>query len=458
MNIWINKVISEVPSRDYANSFIFSITHETKGTIFSSLKDTWLDIGQRPISPIYEDLFIISLSIFAVDKRLSRWRTKDKWTRKIKISIPVMQLDKWEQTKSNWNSTLSFLTGDIWDINFRQTDARYGDSSKPSKHPVDISRSTAVSLFSGGLDSFCGAIELLNKGESVCLLGHNEYPKLREQQESLLSLLRSDFPAQFVEFIGFTANSRAPKNYEGIPLKGTENTSRGRSLLFLCAAVSLAGSIGSHIPVYIPENGFIGLNIPLTNSRKGTCSTRTTHPYFIRSFNQILKDVNIENEVINFFAYMTKREIVNRVKEMPSFTNGADLTISCSHPCLQRWKRDGDRTYPKNCGYCYPCLIRRSSLLNVNDENRFYSYDSIDLEFIRQHSSGNRINDLKAMIFSVHRYIQSDDAELKRLIMCSGNLTNEEIDLFLHVYKSTMDDLIQLLSKNRDMKEYIGLS
>lgn len=458
MNIWINKVTNEVPFQDYADSFIFSITHETKGTIFSSLKDTWLDIGQRPISEVYEDLFIISLSVFAVDKRLSRWRTKDKWTRKIRISIPVLQLNKWEQTKSNWNSTLSFLTGDIWDINFRQSDARYGDSSKPSKHPIDISKSTAVSLFSGGLDSFCGAIELLNKGESVCLLGHNEYPKLRDKQESLLNLLRNNYPNQFVEFIGFTANSRAPRNQEETILKGTENTSRGRSLLFLCAAISLAGSIGSHIPVYIPENGFIGLNIPLTNSRKGTCSTRTTHPYFIRSFNEILKTVNIENEVINFFAYMTKREIVNRVKDMPLFSTGADLTISCSHPCLPRWKQDGDRTYPKNCGYCYPCLIRRSSLLDIQDDSRLYSYDSIDLEFIRQHSSGNKINDLKAVISSIYKYIRSDDAELKRLIMCSGNLTSEEIESFLQVYKNTMNDLIQLFSKSTDMKEYIGLN
>ncbi|WP_156989600.1 hypothetical protein [Caproicibacter fermentans] len=173
---------------------------------------------------------------------------------------------------------------------------------------------------------------------------------------------------------------------------------------------------------------------------------------------KILQIVNIENEVINFFAYMTKREIVNRVKDMPLFSTGADLTISCSHPCLPRWKRDGDRTYPKNCGYCYPCLIRRSSLLDIQDDSRLYSYDSIDLEFIRQYSSGNKINDLKAVIASVYKYIQSDDAELKRLIMCSGNLTSEEIELFLQVYKNTMNDLIQLFSKSQDMKEYIGLN
>ena len=73
--------------------------------------------------------------------------------------------------------------------------------------------------------------------------------------------------------------------------------------MFLCIAITVAGIIGDEVPVYIPENGFIGLNIPLTNSRKGSCSTRTTHPYFIKSINEILEDIGIKNKVLNIFAY-----------------------------------------------------------------------------------------------------------------------------------------------------------
>lgn len=457
MNIWINKINDETPSTDYSEAYIFTLNHQIKGTMYTSIKDTWLDIGKQPIDSIYEDLFIITLSIFAVDKRVSRWRTFDKWTRNIKISIPVLNFEKWKEVKPLWNSTLSFLTGDIWDVNFRTTNARYGDSSKPSKYPIDISKSTAVCLFSGGLDSFCGAIELLNRGESICLLGHNEYPKLREKQEVLRDLLRSNYTKQFIEFIDFTANSRAPFNSEGILLKGTENTCRGRSVLFLGAAISIAGALGRKIPVYIPENGFIGLNIPLTSSRKGTCSTRTTHPHFIRMFNRILQSVGIENIVENFFAYKTKRDVVNQVKDSQAFKDGAGKTISCSHPCLPRWKRNGDRTYPKNCGYCYPCLIRKSSLQCIPLNEDLYSYNSVSLDFLRNYSEGRKINDLKAVINSVYRYIHSDDSELRRLIMCTGSLTREEIESFLHVYKSTMNDLVAMFSQDQDMRNYIGL-
>lgn len=32
------------------------------------------------------------------------------------------------------------------------------------------------------IDSFCGAIRLLEEGGSPCLVGHNEYPKLAKRQ------------------------------------------------------------------------------------------------------------------------------------------------------------------------------------------------------------------------------------------------------------------------------------
>lgn len=110
----------------------------------------------------------------------------------------------------------------------------------------------AVSLFSGGLDSFCGAISLMEQGKSLCLVGHNEYPKLRAKQKELADAINKKYTSQNCKFISFSANSYAPicKNSK---LKKGENTSRGRSFLFLCIAITLAGIIGDTTPVYIPE-------------------------------------------------------------------------------------------------------------------------------------------------------------------------------------------------------------
>ena len=242
---------------------------------------------------------------------------------------------------------------------------------------------------------------------------------------------------------------------EGI-LKGSENTSRGRSLLFLCAALSVAGILGENVPVYIPENGFIGLNIPLTGGRKGTCSTRTTHPYFLRQFNGILEQVGIKNTITNFFAYNTKREIVGQVKDTDAFKSCYADTISCSHPCLARYNKKGSKEYPVNCGYCYPCLIRKSSLLDI-DEIKKYSYQGEAYDFLIEYEESEKSADLRAVLGSIYRCKHSSDKELKRYIRCVGELTEEEVEKFLSLYKKSIEDLVQLFSADQRMKEYLGL-
>lgn len=69
----------------------------------------------------------------------------------------------------------------------------------------------------------------------------------------------------------------------------------------------MAGILGEKCTGLYLENGFIGLNIPLTGGRKGTCSTRTTHPHFLRQFNDILETVGIKNTITNFLRTIQKR-------------------------------------------------------------------------------------------------------------------------------------------------------
>lgn len=453
MKIWVNKNNSETPDAD---AFVFSFNRKGYSTIYTNLADTWLRIGALSIQPIYEDLFVIAISVFAIDKRVARSQFKDCWTRKIDVSIPVIEIEKWKAVEKVWNKTLKFLTGDLWNITFRRTNNQYSLRTHPSRINLDISGCDVVCLFSGGLDSFCGAISLLEKGNSPCLFGHNEYPKLRTKQEQLAAMFREEYKDQNTKFLSFTANSRAPVNTIK-KLSGTENTSRGRSLLFLCGALTIAGIMGENVPVVIPENGFIGLNIPLTDSRKGSCSTRTTHPYFLECFKEILSTVGIKNPILNFFAFNTKREIVNLVKDTSAFNRGFTETISCSHPCVSRWNRTGVRDYPINCGYCYPCLIRKSSLMDVNTADERYSYESISLDFLNRFSKSDKESDLSAVISSIYRYKNIDDNEIKRLIKCTGQLSVEDTEKFVRVYDKTMEDLIELFSTDPQMKEYIGL-
>lgn len=454
MRFWIDKENEILPDKKWEDSYIFTLNREGYSTIFTNIADIWYRMDQLIIPEIYEDLFIIGISVFALDKRINRRIFSDCWTRNISVNIPVLEIEQWKQTEEQWNRVLTFLTGDIWDVRFRKCKKQFSKRENPNRKHLNLGRCNCVSLFSGGLDSYCGAIKLLEDGNKPCLIGHNEYPKLRSKQSEFAEIFRELYPKQEVKFVSFTAGSRAPKNLQGEPLKGTENTSRGRSLLFLCAAVSIAGILGHNVPVYIPENGFIGLNIPLTNSRKGTCSTRTTHPYFMNGFSKILKSVGIHNTINNFFAYLTKREIVDLVKDTEAFKSHYGDTISCSHPCLARYNEKGNNEYPINCGYCYPCLIRKSSLMDARDFK--YSFSAETKDFLNQYGESEKSNDLRAVISAVYQYKYMQDSDIKNKIRLAGRLTEEEVDKFLRLYKATMADLNELFSADSEMKKMLG--
>ena len=453
MKFWIKKENDAEPIGDWNDAYCMSINRDSWSTIYSSMPSIWYHLGKQSMEYIYEDLFIIGLSVFALDKRISRSLFNDAWTREIEVSIPVLEKSKWDSTCNKWNELLSFLTGDIWKIEFRSTIAEYGTHKNANRSKIDISGCDCVSLFSGGLDSFCGAIKLLEEGKSPVLVGHNEYPKLRYIQENMVKDFRSNYESQSISFLGFTAGARAPMNIEGELLRKSENTSRGRSLLFLCAAISIAGIMGEDTPVYIPENGFIGLNISLTNSRKGSCSTRTTHPYFLEGLCTILNEIGIHNNVENFFAYKTKREIVNLIAETQSFKNNYMKTISCSHPCVARYNRTGSREYPVNCGFCYPCLIRKASLQDV--ENSVKSEDKDTVSFIKTESESTKSSDLFAVMSSVHRNKGLSDKELRRMIRGTGKLSKEKVEWFERVYREGMKDLMDFFKNEPNVEKYL---
>ena len=449
MKFWVVKENDQEPTIYWEDSYVFTINRDSGSTLFSSMPTIWHRIGRLSIDPLYEDLYIIALSIFGVDKRVSRSMFYDCWTRDISVSIPVLHYDKWRGTENSWNEMLSFLTGDRWNVEFRPTTAVCSQRKRKSRIQIDITQCDCVSLFSGGLDSFCGAIKLLDDGMSPCLIGHNEYPKLRSKQESFAASFREFYPEQDSRFLGFTAGAFAPRSFIGNEaLPRTENTSRGRSLLFLCFALTIAGMLGEDTPVYIPENGFIGINVALTNSRMGSCSTRTTHPFFIGSLKNIILSVGIRNPIENIFAYDSKREIVRMVKDRPAFLGGYKDTISCSHPCQARYNKIGSRKYPINCGYCYPCL------LDVED-NGDYSYKDLPSVILSSFSDGDKSLDLNAVVNSVYRYKHCSTEQIRQLIRNTGPLSDEDVQKYERLYTAGMKDLIELFGKDPGMEKYL---
>ena len=154
MKFWIKKENDADPDVEWKDSYILTLNRDSSSTIYSGLPSIWYHLGCQKMVPIYEDLFVIGLSVFALDKRIARNLFSDSWTRQIEVSIPVLEMDKWNNCEAQWNKILSFLTGDEWKISFRQATTEYGTHKSSNRKHIDVSGCDCVSLFSGGLDSY----------------------------------------------------------------------------------------------------------------------------------------------------------------------------------------------------------------------------------------------------------------------------------------------------------------
>lgn len=466
IKVWINKQIKDDRPDQYKDSLIFDILDKNnKSNVKTNVEDLWRRFGKRTVKPINEDFLIVAMSIFCADKRVPRSYFADSWTRHISINIPVVEIEKWQGVKDNLEVMLNFLSGDKWSINFRSSTNRLR-GGKESRYKIIKNREfDGVSLFSGGLDSFCGSLKLFSENKRICYVGYREYGLLSNRQSELFGALGNYYKQIDKEMLLFNVTPLRPL---GIPQEvekcGVENSSRSRSFLFLAGALAVASQLGDEVPVYIPENGFIGINVPLTDSRHGSCSTRTTHPYFIRMLNGILRSLGINNKVVNFYSFMTKGEIVSKFSENPVFKEYAKKTISCSHPCQSRYDKIKP---PINCGYCYPCIIRRAAMNKINyDESGFYNPEySLTKDFIDQHNNfDGKASDFRAILLSLKDFLDNEKDEnfMKYILLKHGMLSKEELEGYKRVYCESMKEIYEMIKvedrkTNGGIIDYLGI-
>jgi len=355
---------TEIPLRDLA-----SVDH-LLGGILTKLEEMGLQPTEKSL-----DLALLAAAVTAADTRVERGvEGQDAWTRELEVSIPVSDRKLWLEMTPLLEKTLNFLTGDIWTLSFRARSRSVKKLLEPITE-THADRPSSVCLFSGGLDSFIGAIDLLAAGESVLLVSHYWDSVSSSHQDICLSALEEHFdkvPFYAVQVrVGFATGT-----VEG---SRAENTLRGRSFLFFALAALSADAIGGEVTIHVPENGLISLNVPLDPLRLGSLSTRTTHPYYMSRFNDLLAGLGLDCHLDNAYRHMTKGQMVERCKDREFLRGQAANTISCSSPAKARFSRDEDRRQPKNCGHCVPCLIRRAALMRGFGEDDT-DYQLVDLE------------------------------------------------------------------------------
>ena len=306
------------------------------------------------------DMLYLSLAVFAADRLILRETGEDAWSRKIELYMPVLCVDKWNVCQSLVEEMLNFLTGDKWKICFRErklTEIEKKAKKKWEKVTVKNVNISKICMFSGGLDSCIGALNLLcdkeDASDTVFVSHYGGGKGTVEYQGMLKDAFINRFNVDESNFV---------QNYAAIVTKKgdkKEDTTRSRSFMFFSHAIAYASAMGKEIELIIPENGLISLNIPLAYTRTGTSSTRTTHPHYMKMLQDLIVELGIHVKIKNPFQFKTKGEMILECKDREFLQEILDKTMSCSHPDVGR--HQGMKT-TMHCGYCLPCTIRRASI------------------------------------------------------------------------------------------------
>ena len=332
-----------------------------------------LDLEYQRLAPLGNtnpaalELLVFANSVYALDRAFARQTAEDCWTRSFSLTLPVSNPQHWDRSRSSFGDCLEFLTGDRWALNFALRTARMVRPSAMTRSNSPLFPLTVgqVCLFSGGLDSLVGAINLLeNSDNRVLLVGHHDGDMAGPygDQRALLRHLRRHYPRRISDLLVRVGQNGA----------GHDVTLRARSFLFIALGVFAASAVGIGIPLFVPENGTIALNLPLTPSRRGSCSTRTAHPRYLSGLGRALEAIGLGTPLVNPFILRTKGEVVATCRNPELLQRLVPLSVSCAK---RGHRREWLRRTARACGRCMPCIYRRAALHRVGLDKEVYGVD-----------------------------------------------------------------------------------
>jgi 7-cyano-7-deazaguanine synthase in queuosine biosynthesis len=302
--------------------------------------------------PIALDLVRLAIAVYVVDRTASRPRD---WQRDLVVDVPVSDVTAWNDRAAGLAGLLDFMTGDRWEFVFR---ADPGARPRLGAANQEYDR---VCLFSGGADSFVGAARSRQEVERLLLVGHHDSKAvLGVQNRAIRNLMRLAGHQAWYRFVQVARRREQIVTGERF---GTESTSRTRSFLFM--ALGLAAAHSSHArTLWVPENGWVSINPPVTGERRGALSTRTTHPGLLDELVGMVQSVGIDATIENPWQTSTKGEVLSWFRANAAVDDDAvSAILSATHSCARSNAQYEGFSPLTHCGVCFACLVRRAAFV-----------------------------------------------------------------------------------------------
>jgi 7-cyano-7-deazaguanine synthase in queuosine biosynthesis len=392
------------------------------------------------LDPVSLDLCEIAAYVYLGDKAVSRGKY-EQWTRNLSWIVPVREPDRWNSVKEILTNTIATLSGDNVRFTFvPKPKAKTATRSKSKKASTtqattEFPEVDCSCLFSGGLDSFAGAAYLIDQeGRRPLFSSHCANGELKNKQRDLMNVIQKKFGKNFHHFqywVTSRRNKNAPHKYVR-----QENSHRARSFLFMSFATVAAASRGLS-DIFICENGVLSLNVPISDARKGSRSTRHAHPLYLFHFNQLInalygRKFNVQNP----FSLQTKREEIVLLKRL-----GLESAIKDTVTCWGYPNQTCRYKYSNHCGYCIPCVVRRVSLIAAGMEECDDQY-VVDVFGSRDKLSERQLRNVEDLAYFCQNFSTLSKTELlyrfPELVMIeagNGSASGDRIEKIIRVYK-----------------------
>ncbi len=338
------------------------------------------------------DLVRIAAYVYAADQLVRRGGDADAygdhWQRQFTVCMPVSDPAFWSSDGVSrcLQEVLQFASEDFWSFEFGQ------GVPETRQLPFDVEPQTvlgdpdAVILFSGGVDSLCAVVEAATVGgRKPLLVGHSPAFNIAGRQRQLAKALKN----RLGQIWHFPYQSFAIHRMGSDP---REYTQRTRSFLYATLGTVIAERLGLS-EAALPDNGTVSLNLPTNAQLLGTKASRTTHPKFLRLFNDFVREVWPKAPMVTNPLWSKTRaeclEALTRAK-VPELL---EETNSCSH------QRNLTAMRP-HCGTCSQCVDRRFSTLAAGLEE----YDPGDRYEVDIFRDAVREGDARTMAVSYVRF------------------------------------------------------
>lgn len=355
---------------------------------------------------IERDFLDVAMAVYVTDRLVLRSpEHPSDWTtamngRKLHLHLPVRHQSFWMQQHvyESLIVALNYFTGDEWSFEFCL--GRSGGGTRPLfTKPLDR---PFVGLFSGGLDSFAGAVNQLMNSEHATgvLVAAHTNSRLLARQRNLIRETNRKLASQGKDFrhvpLKHDLDKRAISRAKGERQEGSQ---RSRGFLFLALGLVVARVLGLRT-LHVYENGVGAINLPQTLSGLGIDHTRALHPEGIKRMVALAQAIFNEPMYIhNPSLWKTKGQMCVEVQYL-GYGELAVKTVSCDG-----FPRRKPQT-KEQCGLCTSCLLRRASLAagdldNLDRDNRTYESDVYEL--LPNRTNRERLLPLRSMQVQIER-------------------------------------------------------